>query len=95
MVCARIDLTNTCHQHNPAKDTPYPENYKYNTFFYEMHVNAYAACSCSGTPAPKLAWLVIFYASEIIPCNMIEPVAPSVTSVIGAILEFGRCGCGW
>ena len=76
------------------KDTPYVQNYKYVDFFYNMHVEAYKSCCCSGKPAPYVTWMAVFYASAIIPCNYI-PVLPSQTTEIGQILTYGRCGCGW
>jgi hypothetical protein len=76
------------------KDTPYVQNYKYVDFFYNMHVEAYKSCCCSGKPAPYITWMAVFYASAVIPCNYI-PVLPSQTTEIGQILTYGRCGCGW
>jgi hypothetical protein len=85
------------------KKTPYIENYKYVDFFYDMHVRAYKECCCSGTPAPKVAWYGIFYASAVMPCNYcpvatpskICPTVPTLLNEIAAIFETGRCGCGW
>lgn len=50
-----------------------------------LHVTAYTACCCSGTPAPYLDWYAVLCFGNLAPCS----------KVIDAILDSGRCGCGW
>lgn len=53
--------------------------------FEQIHINAYATCGCPGKPAPYPDWLGIVLGGSFLPCP----------TVIDAILQFGRCGCGW
>jgi len=53
--------------------------------FEDFHIKAYSECGCPGTPAPFVAWLGICWGGQFPPCQFI----------IDAILNFGRCGCGW
>jgi len=65
---------------NPFRILPFIKD------FYQMHVTAYSECCCVGTPAPWISWVGIFYAGNLLSCDHI---------ILPAILEFGRCGCGW
>jgi len=53
--------------------------------FQDFHIAAYKNCGCPGAPAPYVDWLGIVLGGEILPCP----------TIIDAILQFGRCGCGW
>ena len=53
--------------------------------FYDMHEAAYHGCCCPGKPAALWAWKAVFLAGSLLPCGV----------ETDAILEAGRCGCGW
>ena len=58
---------------------------------YQMHQDAYKTCCCPGTVAPLITWELIFYAGEYL--SKFCDTWPGGETM--AILEFGRCGCGW
>ena len=69
--------------------TPYAELHRIVPYFYDMHVDAYRQCCCSGKPAPLVDWEAIFYAADVLPCDTPE------IGELAMILKFGRCGCGF
>lgn len=59
------------------------------SLFHGMHVEAYAACCCPGTVASEATWYGIFWAGKYLTCDA------SSTGILGAILDYGRCGDEW
>jgi len=61
-------------------------------YLYQVHVGAYQACGCPGTPAPLPTWELLYDAPQNTPivCNEVP-----IVGVLWLILEYGRCGCGW
>ena len=61
---------------------------------YDLHVAAYSACGCPGTPAPSPAWYGVFIAGKALPCGNSGAACAAVpVCIISSILQFGRCGC--